>query len=50
VGIGSSIEEAEEHCEDALEHVKCDAMAVRHDIGTRALVQRRVDHMAQLRS
>lgn len=50
VGIGNTIEDAERKCEDALEHVICDAVFVRHDIGTRELVQRRVDHMKQLRS
>ena len=50
VGEGASIEEAERNCEAALKHVKCDAVFVRHDIGTRELVQRRVDHMRALRS
>lgn len=50
VGIGRTVEEAEENCEKALKHVKCDAVFVRHDIGTRELVQRRVDHMKALRS
>lgn len=50
VGIGRTIEGAEENCEKALKHVKCDAVFVRHDIGTRELVQRRVDHMKALRS
>ncbi len=50
VGIGDSIEEAESNCEKALKHVACDAVFVRHDIGTRDLVQRRVDHMRSLRS
>ena len=50
VGIADTLEEAESNCEAALRFVKCDAMAVRHDIGTRALVQRRVDHMRELRS
>ena len=50
VGIADTLEEAESNCEAALKFVKCDAMAVRHDIGTRALVQRRVDHMRELRS
>lgn len=50
VGIGKSIEEAERNCEDALKFVKCDHVFVRHDIGTRALVQKRVEHMKQLRS
>ncbi len=50
VGIADTLEEAEANCEAALKAVKCDAMAVRHDIGTRALIQRRVDHMKELRS
>ncbi len=50
VGRGATIEEAERSCEAALRYVKCDAIAVRHDIGTRELVQRRVDHMKALRS
>ena len=50
VGTAGTLEEAEANCEAALKFVKCDAMAVRHDIGTRALVQRRVDHMKELRS
>ena len=50
VGIADTLEEAESNCEAALKNVRCDAMAVRHDIGTRALVQRRVDHMRELRS
>ena len=50
VGMAPTLEEAERNCEAALEYVKCDAIAVRHDIGTRALVQRRVDHMRELRS
>lgn len=49
VGIGDTISEAEQNCEKALAFVKCDAIAVRHDIGTPALVQKRVDHMKQIR-
>ncbi|MBR6871375.1 MAG: phosphoribosylamine--glycine ligase, partial [Candidatus Methanomethylophilaceae archaeon] len=50
IGIADTLEEAESNCEKALEHVKCDAITIRHDIGTRALVQKRVDHMKALRS
>ncbi len=50
MGIGRTIDEAEKNCEKALKFVKCDHMAVRHDIGTKALVQKRVDHMKELRS
>lgn len=50
VGIADTIEEAERNCEKALGHVKGEAVFVRHDIGKRELVQRRVDHMRELRS
>ncbi len=50
VGIGKDIEEAEQNCEKAVQYIKCDAIFMRHDIGTRALVQKRVDHMKELRS
>ena len=50
VGIGKDLDEAEQNCEKALEFIKCDAIFMRHDIGTRALIQKRVDHMKELRS
>ena len=50
VGMAESIEEAESNCENALGYVKGDAIFVRHDIGKMELVQRRVDHMKELRS
>ena len=49
VGMAGSIEEAESNCEKALNYVKGDAIFVRRDIGKRELVQRRVDHMNDLR-
>ncbi len=49
VGIGDTIAEAEQNCEKALTYVNCDAIYVRHDIGTQALIQRRIDHMKQIR-
>ena len=49
VGIADSIEEAERRCEDALTHVKSDWIFVRHDIGKRELVEKRVAHMKQIR-
>jgi len=49
VGIGDTLEIAEHNCEAALQYVKCDAMFVRHDIGTKELIQRRIDHMKQIR-
>jgi phosphoribosylamine--glycine ligase len=49
VGVADTIEDAERTCEAALTHVEGDAIFVRHDIGKRELVQRRVDHMRQVR-
>jgi phosphoribosylamine--glycine ligase len=49
VGIADTIEEAERNCEKALRYVEGDAITVRHDIGKRELVQKRVDHMKELR-
>jgi phosphoribosylamine--glycine ligase len=48
VGMADSIEEAEEICEAGLAHVQGDIF-VRHDIGKRELVRRRVEHMRQVR-
>lgn len=49
VGIADTLEEAEHRCETALQYVKCDAIFVRHDIGTKELIQHRIDHMKQIR-
>ncbi|MCK9323548.1 MAG: phosphoribosylamine--glycine ligase [Candidatus Methanomethylophilaceae archaeon] len=49
VGIADTIAEAEQNCERAAQYVKCDAIFMRHDIGTQALIQRRIDHMKQIR-
>ena len=49
VGVADTIEEAEQNCEKALEYVMSDWIFVRHDIGKKELVQKRVDHMKQLR-
>ena len=49
VGVADTIEEAERRCEAALEHVKSDWISVRHDIGKRELVEKRVAHMKQIR-
>lgn len=48
VGIADSISEAEENCERALKYVKSDHIFVRHDIGKKELIQRRIDHMKSL--
>ncbi|HNX47487.1 MAG TPA: phosphoribosylamine--glycine ligase [Methanomassiliicoccales archaeon] len=49
VGMADSIEEAEAICEDGLKHVQGEIF-VRHDIGKRELVRRRVEHMQQVRN
>lgn len=48
VGVADSISEAEKMCEAALKYVKGDCLFVRHDIGKRELVQRRIDHMRKI--
>ncbi|AIZ57235.1 phosphoribosylamine--glycine ligase [Candidatus Methanoplasma termitum] len=48
VGIGATIEEAEQRCESALKFISGSGICVRHDIGKRSLIQKRVDHMKSL--
>jgi phosphoribosylamine--glycine ligase len=50
VGTGDTIGAAERKAEQALKTVGTDGLRVRHDIGTDALVQRRIDHMNELRN
>jgi len=50
VGIGETIEEAEEKCEAALEFVQGEAICVRHDIGKRELIQKKMDRIKNLLS
>lgn len=47
VGIGDTIQEAEGTCERAMAHVK-GKLRHRRDIGTPALIQKRVEHMRSL--
>jgi len=49
VGVADTITEAEEIAEDALHRAGTEGLQVRHDIGTADLVQRRIDHMNELR-
>ncbi len=49
VGVGDSLEEAERKAEAGLGRVR-GRLHARHDIGTRALVRRRVEHMTRLRA
>ena len=48
VGLGDDITTAEERAEDALAGLG-DGLRVRHDIGKPELVQRRIDHMGEIR-
>jgi len=48
VGVAESIAKAERQAEEALSAVG-EGLRVRHDVGTEALVQRRIDHVAELR-
>jgi phosphoribosylamine--glycine ligase len=48
VGVAETIPVAEEVAEDALEAAG-DGVRIRHDIGKPDLVQRRIDHVAELR-
>lgn len=48
VGVGDSLEEAERRAEAGLGRVRGPLFA-RHDIGTRGLVRKRVEHMTRLR-
>jgi phosphoribosylamine--glycine ligase len=49
VGVADTIAEAETIAEDALAVAGDDGLHVRHDVGTAALVQQRVDHVRELR-
>jgi len=49
VGVADTITEAEEIAEEALQRAGTEGLRVRHDIGTADLVQRRIDHVADLR-
>lgn len=48
VGVHHNLEKAEAQAEEALRHVKGNAY-VRHDIGTRAAIRRKVERMQRLR-
>jgi len=49
VGVADTIADAEEIAEDALSVAGEEGLDVRHDIGKSDLVQRRIDHVADLR-
>jgi len=49
VGIADDLSDAEKICEQALTHVKGDHIFIRHDIGTKDLIEKRINHMNKLR-
>ncbi|MDR1954823.1 MAG: phosphoribosylamine--glycine ligase [Candidatus Methanoplasma sp.] len=50
VGIGETIEEAEQVCEAALTFVEGESICVRHDIGKRDVIQKKIDRLKNLLS
>jgi phosphoribosylamine--glycine ligase len=49
VGIADELYQAEAICEEALKFVKGDHVFVRHDIGTKELIEKRIKHMEKIR-
>jgi phosphoribosylamine--glycine ligase len=49
VGLEATVEKAEKACERGLRHVSGDAIYVRHDVGKRELIQKRMEHMKRIR-
>ncbi|MEF8774354.1 MAG: phosphoribosylamine--glycine ligase [Halobacteriales archaeon] len=49
VGVGPTIADAEAVAEGALAAAPEEGVRIRHDVGTAALVERRIEHMQQLR-
>lgn len=50
LGTGDTLSEANQVCEDGLKAIASEHVFVRHDIGTKELIQRRIEHMRTLRS
>ena len=49
VGIHDELEAAENISEQALTYVKGDHLFIRHDIGTKQLLEKRIRHMKEIR-
>jgi len=49
VGVSNELSNAEQICEKALDHIKGEHIFIRHDIGTKDLVNKRVNHIIKLR-
>jgi len=49
VGINDELAEAEKTCEQGLTYIKGDHLFIRHDIGTKKLLKKRVHHIESIR-
>lgn len=49
VGIAKTLDVAEKICEQGLTYIHSDHIFIRHDIGTKPLLEKRVHHMKQIR-
>jgi len=49
VGISDNLNDAENICEKALNHVQGNHIFIRHDIGTPELIEKRITHMKKIR-
>jgi len=49
VGISDTLKNAEDICEKALQYIRGDHIFIRHDIGKSSLIQKRINHMIELR-
>jgi phosphoribosylamine--glycine ligase len=49
LGVADTINDAETNCEKALENIQGDHIYIRHDIGTNELINKRINHMNQIR-
>jgi phosphoribosylamine--glycine ligase len=49
VGIADELSNAEKICENALNYVKGEHIFIRHDIGTKDLIEKRITHMKKIR-
>jgi phosphoribosylamine---glycine ligase len=49
VGISDTLQKAEHICEKALTHITGEHLFIRHDIGTKTLLEKRITHMKEIR-
>jgi phosphoribosylamine--glycine ligase len=49
VGLAETIEKAEQQCEEGLKGVQSNHIFIRHDIGSKKLINKRITHMKKIR-